>query len=307
MVIRRINSLRKFDHFLAASRLGNLHLAARELSLTQTAITKSIQNLEASLGARLFDRTAKGVSLTPFGRQFERRAARLMAHCDYLERELGEILDGTGGRLTIGAGTVWSSSLLPGILAGIRKERPTAEFVVLRSVGRRFQQQLVRREIDLGLGSLPQVSGRDGEFHYEELAEIRTCFFARAGHPLEGDAPVPLEELGRFPFAMFQLDDAIFDQIREDFLRDGLPIPDPSYVTESINSVMAFVAASDSITCLPAAFTRVAQGYGLVPLRAERAPHFKSGAIHTHEAAGYPLLETVLRALRHYSQAELGG
>lgn len=286
------------DHFLAASRHGNLHLAARELSLTQTAVTKSLQNLEAALGARLFERSARGVTLTHFGQQFQRRAVRIMMQCDYLEREMQELLDGTGGRLTIGAGTVWSSALLPDILARIQGRSPTAEFVVLRSVGRRFQQQLTRREIDLGLGYLTHVSSTGGDFAFEPLAEIDTAYFARKDHPLHGAGALGLDDLRHFPFAMFQLDDALFDQIREKYLLLGHTIASPSYLADSISSVMRFVSRTDHVTCLPAPFLNVARGHGLLPLAVEDTPNFKSGAIYSREAAGYPLLEIVLRELR---------
>lgn len=63
--------------FLAISRLGNFHLAARELGLSQGAISQQLQKLEAQLGVRLIDRDRQGCRLTHDGREFEGHAQHL--------------------------------------------------------------------------------------------------------------------------------------------------------------------------------------------------------------------------------------
>ena len=59
-----LNWLRAFD---VAARHGNLTRAAEEIGVTQTAISQHIKNLEAHLGAKLFDRGTRGVALTEIG------------------------------------------------------------------------------------------------------------------------------------------------------------------------------------------------------------------------------------------------
>ena len=54
--------------FLAVARTGNLSTAARELALSQPAVTKAIADMEHTLGVRLFDRTSRGVEPTVYGR-----------------------------------------------------------------------------------------------------------------------------------------------------------------------------------------------------------------------------------------------
>lgn len=100
----RIGSIRMLRHFIAASQTGNIHRAAKTQSLTQSAITKSIKQLEEGLGVPLFDRSSTGVSLTSYGHALYARAKRVEAECELIEKELSEMASGHAGRLTIGAG-----------------------------------------------------------------------------------------------------------------------------------------------------------------------------------------------------------
>ena len=67
----KLNSLRDF---LAVAERGSLRAAARQLGVAQPAITRNIQELEKELGVVLFERQARGVTLSPMGEVFLRRA-----------------------------------------------------------------------------------------------------------------------------------------------------------------------------------------------------------------------------------------
>ncbi|MGG2357301.1 LysR family transcriptional regulator, partial [Salmonella enterica] len=73
-------SLRQLDHVVAAARHENVTAAARALYVSQPSISASIARIERHYGRPLFVRhTGQGVSPTPFGRQFVREAASLIA------------------------------------------------------------------------------------------------------------------------------------------------------------------------------------------------------------------------------------
>jgi molybdenum-dependent DNA-binding transcriptional regulator ModE len=90
-------SLRQIRAFLAVQEHASVTGAAKALCRSQTAVTKSIQDLERSIGVPLFDRTPKGMSLTAFGEillprartvgAFNRRAAWCLPHCQAVERD----------------------------------------------------------------------------------------------------------------------------------------------------------------------------------------------------------------------------
>ena len=193
--------------------------------------------------------------------------------------------------------------ILPPILAELETSRPDTRFVVLRSVGHRMREQLERGEIDLGLGLEPLLRGEETGIAVEHLMRIQTTFLVRRDHPLAAASKVRSRDMAAFPFAMYRLDNFVYEQVSAAFLAEGFALAPPRYLADSISSVMSFVAHSDHITCLPAPILRTATAHGLVPLAADAAPAFPSGAIYMQAASSYPLLETVLERLRVQTRA----
>ena len=63
-------TLRQFRYFIAVAESGSVAAASRMLAIAQSAVTKSMQELEDELGARLFERGSRGIQLTPRGHRF---------------------------------------------------------------------------------------------------------------------------------------------------------------------------------------------------------------------------------------------
>lgn len=307
----KLRSLRMVDHFLAACRAGSFHGAARETGVTQTAITKSIRELEKTLNVALFDRSVQGVRLTIFGAQFHRRAIQIERHSDFLERELAEMTKGQAGLLRVGAGTVWLDVFLPRVLAAFCTARPHADIVIRRSVGRRFKRQLEEGEIDAGLGLEPAPDDLSPDLVFEPILEVGTRFLVRQGHPLTQRKDCRLEDVAGFSWAMYRLDKIIFDQVRHMIRPHGAAggemLRDPSYLADSGTSVMHFVAQTDHVTCLPAPILPLARQFGLTALDTIKGPSFISGATYMAAAADYPLMREFLRALRAFSASQNPG
>lgn len=291
------------EHFLAACRAGSFHAAARDIGITQTAITKSIRELERILGAPLFDRSVKGVLLTVFGEQLQRRAIQIEQQFGFLERELNEMNAGEAGCLRIGAGMVWSDVILPSLLASFSKERPNVEFVIRRSVGSRFQSLLEEGEIDLGLGLEPSRDDLSPDLVFDPIAEIGTLFLVRQDHPLTRHTAPDLSEIANYPWAMYRLDTIIFDRMRRMFLDQGLTLGGPSFLADSIACVMSFVGQTNHVTCLPTPMLPTAELYNLTALGKVDGPTFQSGAVYMAAARDYPLMQEILRALRSFAVA----
>src|SRR4051812_17441496 len=72
--------------FARAGSLGSYTAAARALSISPSAVSKSVQRLEHQLGLRLFHRTTRSLSLTPEGRDLHERALRLLRDAEAIEQ-----------------------------------------------------------------------------------------------------------------------------------------------------------------------------------------------------------------------------
>ena len=92
----------RLKYAVAVARLGSFSGAAKDVGVTQSAVTKSVADLEQQLGFAIFSRTSRGVATTPEGRDFIDRAARLLADAADLFGERNRGADPFAGQLRIG-------------------------------------------------------------------------------------------------------------------------------------------------------------------------------------------------------------
>lgn len=302
----KIGSIRMLRHFVAACQNENIHKAAKAMFLSQSAMTKSIRQLESNLGVQLLVRTSKGVTPTIFGKALYDRARRVEVECDLIEKELSEMASGHGGQLRIGAGSVWSSMFLPRVLARLYKERPSAKFTVLRSSGARFAEQFENDEIDIGVGAfdafIDYSEPNSADFVCEPLSEISTSFFAHKDHPLHKISIARPEDVRTYPYAAFRLDRELQNRVGRYFASHGLEQPHTALVSDSISGVMEILNVSPMITCLPTPLGDIAKAFDAKEIPMRESPWIiKTGIMHRKASLGYQLLQDLVHELRRES------
>lgn len=108
---------RRLKHVTALVRHRNFSRAADALGLTQSALTRSIQSLEAELGLRLFDRSRSGVIPTAAGRRFAAEAGDVLSRIRSLEHNMAMLASNQIGEVAFGMGPLPASIILPGLLS----------------------------------------------------------------------------------------------------------------------------------------------------------------------------------------------
>ena len=157
--------------------------AAKALGLSQPALTKSLQEVEEIVGARLFDRHARGADPTPFGLTFAASARRLLSEIGRLEDELDALEGGDGGPVVVGALPVAAAGMLPGALARLKIARPDIEVRVTQGRTEELISLLALRQIDLIIGQLYAMPQDDGLVRVPFYAEPISVL-ARHDHPI---------------------------------------------------------------------------------------------------------------------------
>lgn len=115
------------DRFLAVVKVGSLNKAAEMLHISQPALTKSIQGLEERLGAELFVREVRGVSLTPYGKAVLLHARLIDAEMRKIAEDVEALHDLTAGSVNVGGppGAGFHTSIFPAatlrLIAGDRR------------------------------------------------------------------------------------------------------------------------------------------------------------------------------------------
>ena len=153
-------SLPQLKAFAAVARQKSFTRAAAELGLTQSAISRSVRELEDEIDQRLFDRTTRQVELTDAGEHLSQRICHLIEEVEQTLRESQGAARPCQGAVQIASDPVLSSMSLPGWLAGCRAAWPGIG-ISLKDRSHEAVLQCVRSgEVDFGIATNPQ-SGDD--------------------------------------------------------------------------------------------------------------------------------------------------
>lgn len=209
-ILRQAPLLRQF---LAVVREGSLSGAANALALTQPALTKSIQRLEAELGVKLFERLPRGIALTRHGQALLPHAQRIDAECRIADMKLQAFGAGQTGRIRIGAGEFFGATFVPRAIAALRERYPQLGFELHSGLTEVNYPRLLAGELDLHFGTLPQAEPLPDFVLATPLLKVRSRVIAGAQHPLVRKKKVTPADLARYPWAVLHHDREIIKRL----------------------------------------------------------------------------------------------
>jgi LysR family carnitine catabolism transcriptional activator len=132
---------------------GHFSRASEQLHISQPALSRAIQELEAQLGVVLFNRTTRQLALTQEGQCFLPMAQRLLRDMAQITDELRGQAMGVSGTVTLAVGTAFGSVLLPPMLLQFRQAFPQVQVRLLDDNSAGITGRVLRAEADLGIGS----------------------------------------------------------------------------------------------------------------------------------------------------------
>src|SRR5580658_5332685 len=168
--------------------------AAKRLSLTQPTVTKALQDVESTLGVKLFERSNRGLEPTAYGEIFARHAKIVLAQLRHAAEELESLRAGYSGKVTVGTLLAASASILPDAIAMLKKQRPGVAISVAVGTYDILVPSLLVGDLDMVLGRLPD-EGRSHALVYEEFYAEPICVVTRRGHPLSRRRRLTLKDI----------------------------------------------------------------------------------------------------------------
>jgi DNA-binding transcriptional LysR family regulator len=180
--------------FIAVADQGGFHRAAGALHITQTALSRRLQNLESFLGVRLVERTTRSVSLTPIGRNFLPQARRLLTDLGAALVEIRETGKALRGDVTIACVPTAGVHYLPRIVREYAALHPENRIRILDHASSDVAAAVLRREAEFGIN---MQGTHDPELASIPLLEDRFVLVCRDDHPLAGKQRLAWRELER--------------------------------------------------------------------------------------------------------------
>jgi DNA-binding transcriptional LysR family regulator len=205
--------LRQLEYFVAVAEEANFTRGAERAHVSQSGISAQIRQLERDLGAELFDRTSRTVSLTAAGEAAIGHARAVLAEAGALRQAVDEVNGLVRGHLTVGMVTACTVAPLFDALSAFHRAYPGIEITLAEDHSDRLVEQVRDGSADLALigapGELP--AGVEGQVVISE----NLVAAVPPGHSLAGRSRVGLAELAGYPVISMPAGTgvrAVFDQ-----------------------------------------------------------------------------------------------
>lgn len=241
--------LRQLQHFLALAELGSFRLAGQRVHVTQQAVSKSIAQFEARIGAKLFERDGRSVRLTPIGELLLPHARAITAELKHFDDEHDAFRGSRSGRLAVGCTPTLLGDVVPDVLTAMHRSKPKLVLAVVSGNWSGLLQRLLRGEIDVVI-SIEPVAASEDDVTVERLCPEFNVVIAAPGHPLSKSAPT-VRQLQRANWISIDgLPHADAD-LRRYFAAVRLKPPVPRVRTEVTAFAAAWVERTDYLCAVP--------------------------------------------------------
>ncbi|MCL6417517.1 LysR family transcriptional regulator [Aestuariirhabdus sp. Z084] len=254
-------SFRQLEVFLAAAHTENITRAAQRLSMSQSAASSALRDLEQQFDIQLFDRVGKRLQLNELGRLLRPAAEALLEQAQDLEQALSQ--HRTPGALTVGATLTIGNYLAVGIMSRYMSEQEGARVSLEVANTSQIVQQVLNFDLDIGL--------IEGELHHPELEiiswrEDRLVAFCAPEHRLATLGSLDEQALRQTPWILREPGSGT-RQTFERALHGVLPELDVRLELQHTEAIKRAVEAGLGVGCLSMVALRDAFRRGtLVPL-----------------------------------------
>ena len=242
---------RQLRYFVCLVDAGSFVEASRRLHISQPALSKTIKELEISLGGTLIDRTTSVRALTALGEFLYPRAKTLVQSYEGLVEDYSRFANIAMGTLKVGIPPVIGTCVLSTLLQDFSNQFPKAQIVKTEPGAKIVQQDILADRLHLGFSPLPLS---DSQFEYHLFFEDVMDIIVNKNHRLAGRVSVPLTELKDEQFVVLDANFVVRDNIISACKKAGFM---PKIIAESSNwdYLLELVSTSNCITILPKPIT----------------------------------------------------
>ena len=239
----------RLEAFLEVARLGSMRAAARSLHLGQPALSARIVALEEELGARVFERTKRGVRLTLSGRALVPHAERALDAIEAGRAAVSQVEQGDDGELVIAAASAINASVVPELVARFRRYHPGVHLYVHTGSPERIVELVAFGSAQVGL--LREAAPfRDPRLAVTPLFEESLVLTARPEHPFVAEGPIPLARLADATLVFYDRGSGDYEATQS-LLREGGVTPYGVIEVDSVDTARRLTERGLGVAFLP--------------------------------------------------------
>jgi DNA-binding transcriptional LysR family regulator len=253
--IRRRIKLNDLNIFIAVVQAGSMNKAATLLDMTQPAVSRSIGELERTVGVRLLDRGTQGVEPTNYGRALLDGGAAMFDDLRQTLKRIEFLADPTVGELRVGCSTFLATTFVPAVIDRLSQRYPRIVFHLVPATSATLHRELSELNVDLCIARrLDPIA--DQRMRYEFLFE--DTFFVAAGPQSRWGRrrQIELADLMDEPWVLPPQESVLGSVAMKTFRANGLDYPRTTVVTNPIEVRISLMATGHYLSIFPSALLR---------------------------------------------------
>lgn len=242
----------KFRHLqilVTLKECRSLNAAAKQLNVTQPALSKTLAEMEQTFGVALFERDSRGVVPTQYGQTVLRGAKLLLDDLERLRRET--LSDHPDLLIKIGAAPFIAQGYLPVVFRELTRSNPQLRVRLKEAPVPELLFRLEQGELDAVITTFALPSSAMRSFQFRKLFTMNLVVIASASDPLTNLDAVPWDLLKDKRWILPPSDSIIGKAVAEMFVLDGLPPPVPVIESQQPLTNLQMVADDVGLSVLP--------------------------------------------------------
>ncbi|MEW6447808.1 MAG: selenium metabolism-associated LysR family transcriptional regulator [Bacillota bacterium] len=235
-------NLNWFKTFVSIANTGSFSRTARDLNLSQPAVSKHVAGLETLYGIQLIDRSRRSLTLTEAGSALLPLAQKVLAAVEQAANEMQSFGDVVKGTLTIGASTIPGEYVLPQIIRRFRKQYPEVNISLEIADTGKIIRRVMEEDLSLGaVGALKSLNGMKAI----PFAEDELVLILPPDHPLARRKAVEASALMGQEMVWRENDSGTRQTVEKELRNAGIT-PENLYIVAEIGSTEAVLAAVEA-------------------------------------------------------------
>lgn len=298
-ILRSGLKLRHLQMLVAVDRFRHVGRAAEFLALSQPALSRSLAEIEAMLGLRLFDRSPRGTQPTAFGEAVVRFARSVLADFERTADELSALASGARGRTAVGAMVVATPVLLARAVADLKARSPRTTVHIEEGDLTALVPKLRGGELDLVVGRLEPAHAAP-DLETEPLYNEPMVVVAGPRHPLASRAGVTWADLAPQPWVVPPPWASMRRKLAQSFQRHRLEEPTDLVEAVSFLAIVSLVRERPAVAFMAQSVARAFAREKLVAVLdiAFRQPLPPVGIVRLRNGPRPPSAEALADCLR---------
>ncbi|MRW84170.1 LysR family transcriptional regulator [Pseudoduganella sp. FT26W] len=246
-IISRLH-LKQLRLLIALADHGSLLKAAQQVALTQPGASKALHEIETTFGMALFNRTNRGLEPNQIGHCVIRYARLIHTDLAHLREEIGGIMRGHGGRVTVGV-IMGAVPLLADAVTRLVAEHPEMSVEIVEDTSATLLSQLDAGRLDLAI-CRTTISPTPEHYGSVQLQEETLAVIANVRHPLRQAATLTLQDLAESRWVVYRANMPMRLLLEREFRDADIRFPQHLLETTSVFATLALLQANPSFVAL---------------------------------------------------------